>query len=120
MTMRITRLGDAERFHPPGHEGVGPVRLQGGANTPTEDFTVALSHYLPGGHADLSAQIAETVYVIVSGALVMIADGTEATLGPLDSVHFTSGTVRAVQNRTNHPASMLVIRAVRQSTQAPA
>ena len=51
MTMRITRLADAVPFQPVGHEGVGPVRLQGGDSLPTTDFTVVLSHYLPGGEA---------------------------------------------------------------------
>lgn len=117
MSMRITRLADAERFHPAGHDGVGPVRLQGGDSTPTSEFTVALSHYLPGGRADLAPQVAETVYVVLAGALVMSADGQDVTLGPCDSVHFTPGTVRAVENRTNAPASMLVIRAVRLATE---
>ncbi len=111
MTMRVTRIGDAEPFKPEGHDGVGPVRLQGGASTPTTDFTVALSHYLPGGAAELAPQPSETVYVIVSGELVMSAEGEEAVLGAFDSVHFTPGTVRTVENRTNLPASMLVIRA---------
>lgn len=114
MTMRITRIADAEPFSPVGHTGVGPVRLQGGDTTPTSDFTVALSHYLPGGHADLSPQVAETVYVVVSGSLTMVSDGEEAALGPMDSVHFSPGTMRTVENRTNLPASMLVIRAVRE------
>lgn len=111
MTMRITRLTDAEPFSPAGHQSVGPVRLQGGESTPTSEFTVALSHYLPGGSADLAPQAAETVYVVVSGALVMSSEGEEATLVPYDSVHFTPGTLRTVENRTNLPASMLVIRA---------
>ncbi|WP_426517458.1 cupin domain-containing protein [Diaminobutyricibacter sp. McL0618] len=111
MTMRVTRIGDAEPFQPEGHNGVGPVRLQGGESTPTTDFTVALSHYLPGGAAELAPQPSETVYVIVSGELVMSAEGREAVLGVFDSVHFTPGTVRSVENRTNLPASMLVIRA---------
>lgn len=111
MTMRVTRISDAEPFQPVGHSGVGPVRLQGGASTPTTDFTVALSHYLPGGAAELAPQDAETVYVILSGQLVMAADGEEVALDPNDSVHFTVGTLRTVENRTNLPASMLVIRA---------
>ena len=111
MTRRVTRISDAEPFQPVGHTGVGPVRLQGGASTPTSAFTVALSHYLPGGAAELAPQDAETVYVILYGSLVMIADGAEEHLGPLDSVHFTAGTMREVVNRTNVPASMLVIRA---------
>ena len=78
MTMRVTRVEDAEPFSPAGHHGVGPVRLQGGSETPTTTFTVALSHYLPGGTAELAPQESETVYV---------------------------------ENRTNVPSSMLVIRA---------
>lgn len=111
MTMRVTRIADAERFAPVGHEGVGPARLQGGERTPTDKFTVALSHYLPGASAELSPQAAETVYVMVSGELVMASDGVEEAVGHFDSVHFTVGTTRTVENRTNLPASMLVIRA---------
>ena len=117
MTMRITRLIDGEPFSPAGHSGVGPVRLQGGTSTPTSDFTVVLSHYLPGGSAELAPQVAETVHVVVSGELAMSSEGTEATLGALDSVHFTPGTTRTVENRTNQPASMLVIRATSEPTE---
>ena len=110
MSMRVTRLAEAEPFEPVGHTGVGPVRLQGGGASPTDKTTVALSHYLPGGRADLSPQVVETIYVVVAGELVMISDGTEETLHPYDSVHFTVGTEREVVNRTHLPASMLVIR----------
>lgn len=41
MSMRVSRLTDAEAFAPPGHTGVGPVRLQGGQNTPTEQVMVS-------------------------------------------------------------------------------
>lgn len=112
MTMRVTRIADAEPFSPVDHDGVGPVRLQGGDSMPTSDFTVALSHYLPGAAAKLAPQVAETVYVLVAGELVMTSEGIEATLGPYDSVHFTPGTLRTVENRTKLPASMLVIRTV--------
>ena len=111
MTMRVTRLSEAEPFEPAGHHGVGPVRLQGGSSTPTERFTVALSHYLPGGAAELAPQEAETVYVVLAGRLTMASEGEEVVLGPHDSVHFTAGTLRTVENRTHLPASMLVIRA---------
>jgi uncharacterized cupin superfamily protein len=110
MGMRITRLSDAEPFVPAGHHGVGPVRLQGGEKTPTEGLTVVLSHYLPGGEAEMSPQPAETIYVVVSGELVVTSDGVEETLYPLDSAHFTTGTMRQMANRTQLPASLLVIR----------
>lgn len=110
MTMRITRMTDGTPFDPPGHRGVGPIRLQGGDAAPTENFTVALSHYLPGGEAEMAPQPSETVYVVTAGELVMISEGVEETLRPYDSVHFTVGTVRQVVNRGKLPASMLVIR----------
>jgi mannose-6-phosphate isomerase-like protein (cupin superfamily) len=78
---------------------------------PTDRFTVVLSHYLPGAQAQLAPQVAETVYVVISGELVMTVDGVQATLGAFDSVHFTPGTLRTVDNRTHLPATMLVIRA---------
>ena len=110
MSMRVTRIEEAEPFQPVGHEGVGPVRLQGGRATPTTDFAVTLSHYLPGGTAALAPQESETVYVVLSGELVMASEGEEAALGAFDSVHFSPGTMRTVENRTHLPASMLVIR----------
>lgn len=117
MTMRITRLADGEIFNPPGHTGVGPVRLQGGDATPTDEFSVALSHYLPGATAEPAPQVSETVYVVLSGSLVMTSEGKEATLQPYDSAHFTTGTTRTVENRTHLPASMLVIRATPRTEQ---
>lgn len=110
MTMRVTRLAEAEPFDPPGHTGVGPLRLQGGEAAPTQDVTVVLSHYLPGGRAEMAVQPTETVYVVVSGELVMVTEEQEETLRPYDSVHFTPGTRRQVVNRSKLPASMLVIR----------
>ena len=110
MSMRVTRLTDAAPFQPVGHSGVAPLRLLGGQTSPSENFTIALSHYLPGGQADMAAQPAETAYVVVAGELTMISDGVEETLRPYDCVHFTVGTMRQVVNRSPLPASMLVIR----------
>ncbi|HEX4787062.1 MAG TPA: cupin domain-containing protein [Actinospica sp.] len=109
MGMRITRLAEAAPFDPPGHEKVGPVRLLD-ASAAGEQITVSLSHYLPGGRADTAAQPAETVYVVIAGELEMTSEDVSETLGPYDCAHFTAGTVRRVANRTNLPASMLVIR----------
>ncbi|NED81296.1 cupin domain-containing protein [Streptomyces sp. SID11233] len=74
-------------------------------------MTVALSHYLPGGGADLSPVPAETLYVVVTGTLTLTdADGTSHELRAFDGARLTAGTVRRVDNRTNLPASMLVVR----------
>lgn len=110
MPMRVTRIADGEPFEPEGHTGVGPVRLQGGERTPTENFTVVLSHYLPGAEAGLASQQTETVYVVTAGELTFTSEGEEVTLGPMDSLHYTPGTTRTVKNNSRLPASMLVVR----------
>ena len=112
MGMHVTRLANGTPFDPPGHRGVGPIRLQGGDTSETQNLSIVLSHYLPGGEAELAPQPTETVYVVVAGELVMISEGTEETLREYDSVHFTTGTFRQVINRSPLPASMLVVRQV--------
>lgn len=39
----------------------------------------------------------------------MVTDEGEVTLGPLDSCRLAPSEARAVENRTNLPASMLVV-----------
>lgn len=109
--MRVMRLADGVPFTPVDHHGVQPIRLQGSDASPTEKFGVVISHYLPGAQAQLAPQPTETVYVVLTGELVMGAEGDEQVLAPYDSVHFTAGTLRTVENRSQLPATMLVIRA---------
>ncbi|MFJ8748760.1 cupin domain-containing protein [Streptomyces sp. NPDC102441] len=110
MSIEITRLTQAPRFQPAGHQGVGPVHLFGGEHYDGA-VTVALSHYLPGGRADLGPVPVETLYLVLSGELTLCdAEGTTHVLAALDAARLTDGTVRSVENRTNLPASMLVIR----------
>ncbi|MFJ3531739.1 MULTISPECIES: cupin domain-containing protein [unclassified Streptomyces] len=109
MPIDITRLTQAQPFQPAGHHGVGPVHLFGGKDYDGA-VTTALSHYLPGGRADMSPVPAETLYVVLTGTLTLDSEGDTHDLHPLDAVRLTTGTLRSVENRTNLPASMLVIR----------
>ncbi|MER7983585.1 cupin domain-containing protein [Streptomyces sp. NPDC095817] len=109
MPIDITRLSQAQPFQPADHHGVGPVHLFGGSDYDGA-VTTALSHYLPGGRADMSPVAAETLYVVLTGTLSLDAEGDTYDLHPLDAVRLTAGTPRGVENRTNLPASMLVIR----------
>ena len=51
----------------------------------------------------------EKVYVVVEGEVVVITDEGETTLKKLDSCWLAPGEPRQIVNRTNLPASMLVI-----------
>lgn len=116
MSMQVTRLADTTPFHPPGHTNVQPVQLQGGAQNTTEDLTVVLSHYLPGGHAAADTMRSETVYVVLAGELHISSDGDETTLQVYDSVCLPVGATRVLENRGALPTSILVVRSTRTPT----
>jgi mannose-6-phosphate isomerase-like protein (cupin superfamily) len=107
--MRITRLREARPYEAAKHHGTVALRLQGMDVTPAETFWVGLSHFLPGGGAEYDATPLEKVYVVVSGEVTVKTDDAEVTLQPFDSCYLAPGEARVVENRTNLPASMLVI-----------
>jgi len=51
----------------------------------------------------------EKVYVVVDGEVTVTTDDSEVTLKSLDSCHLPPGQARSIVNRTNRPASMLVV-----------
>jgi quercetin dioxygenase-like cupin family protein len=107
--MKVTRIQDAKPYAAQKHFNMVPLRLQGFEASESKNFWVGLSHFLPGGGAEKDATPLEKVYVVVSGEVTVITDKGEATLKPMDSCYLAGGEARAVENRTNLPASMLVV-----------
>ena len=107
--MLVTRIGDAQPYVAPKHFDMRGLRLQGFDASPTEGFWVGLSHYLPGGGAESDATPVEKVYVVVEGTITVSTDEGDVDLAPLDSCHLAASERRSVVNRTNRPASMIVI-----------
>ena len=85
------------------------LRLQGLEASPTKKVTLGLSYFLPGGGAEKSASPLERVYVVVDGEVTVTVGGKDTTLGPLDSCHIPPGEERAIVNKTNRVATMLVV-----------
>jgi mannose-6-phosphate isomerase-like protein (cupin superfamily) len=106
---RVTRLATAPQYTAPLHHAVSTLRLQGHEAGPTERFWVGLSYYLPAGRADRAPTREETVYLVLDGEFAVTAGGRTDILGPHDSIHLPKGTEREVENRTNRPATLLVI-----------
>jgi len=107
--MDVTRLSEARPYEAPRHHGMRALRLHGWDASQTDAFWVGLSYFLPGGGADWDATATEKVYVVIEGEVTVVTDGSEAVLGRLDSVHLKPGESRAVENRSNRPATMLVL-----------
>jgi quercetin dioxygenase-like cupin family protein len=107
--MKVTRIGDAPPYEAPKHFDMRSLRLQGFEVSDSEGFWVGLSHFLPAGGAERDATPLEKVYVVLDGEVTVITDEGEETLARLDSCHLAPGETRAIENRTNEPASMIVV-----------
>ncbi len=107
--MHVTRLKDAKPYDAAKHFNMTGLRLQGFDASPSQKSWVGLSHFLPGGGAESSDSPIEKIYVVVAGEVTIITDDDERTLAALDSCYLAPGERRAIINRSNIPASMLVI-----------
>jgi quercetin dioxygenase-like cupin family protein len=107
--MHVTRIDDARAYDAPKHHGVTTLRLQGFDASDTDNFWVGLTHALPAGGAEWDATPIEKVYVVLDGEVTVVTDDGEQTLARLDSCRLAPGEARSVENRTNRPASMLVV-----------
>ena len=65
--MQVTRFKDARRYDAPKHFDMRSLRLQGFDVTDSKVAWVGLSHFLPGGGAEMDAGPTEKIYVVLSG-----------------------------------------------------
>jgi len=108
--MKVTRYGDAKRYDAPGHFDVRTMRMQGFEMSDSKFAWTGLSHFLPGGGAEMSGSPLEKIYVVLEGEVtVELGDGTIEKLGKLDSCYIPGGENRAVRNERNDVATMLVL-----------
>ncbi|MBO0344333.1 cupin domain-containing protein [Roseibium sp. CAU 1637] len=107
--MQVTPINDAKAYEAPEHYGMACLRLQGKEASATSAMWVGLSHILPGGHTSLKASDQEKIYVVVAGEVTIGTGQETATLGPLDSCVIAPGEPRKLENRTNAPASILLV-----------
>lgn len=107
--MQLVRREAAAPYDPPRHHGVEALRLQGGAVT--DAFcAVGLSHFAPGGRAEMSASPEAKIYVVVDGQLtVVLGSGERTVLKALDSCLIEANEAREVRNEGDVASSLLVL-----------
>lgn len=106
--MQVKHLNDAKPYEAPNHRACCSLRLFGLDAGGPKQFTVGLSHFLPGGGAGPDASPAEKVYYVLSGELTLIAGGKESVLGANDSCFIGPDETREIINRGNDVVTMLV------------
>ena len=108
--MHVTRFSEARPYVAPGHFDMRSLRLQGFDVSPAKFAWVGLSHFLPGGGAEMDSSPLEKLYVVLSGEITIeLGDGSTHVLRELDSCYIAGNEKRAVRNDGNSVATMLVL-----------
>ncbi len=106
--MNVTRFDAAKSYEAPGHHGMHMLRLQGREAGPSEAMWLGVSQFLPGGHVTLEASPFEKMYVVLAGEIVISNGEEETVLKTWDSCRIAPGEPRALINRTNNTATVLL------------
>lgn len=114
MSYKVTLKNEAVKYDAPGHFDVRTTRLHNPADVNDGSVVMGLSHFLPGGGAEMAPANFEMVYYIAEGEMTVTLkneDGSESAycLKAGDSVHFGKGTSRACLNTGVVAAQMLVL-----------
>ncbi len=109
--MKKVRLQDVKPYSAPKHFNMVAMRLQGKEETGIQKFWMGLSYFLPGGGAEWAYEDSpsEKVYVVLDGEITVKSKTEELTLGPMDSLYLAPNEGREIINKTNKPATMLVV-----------
>ena len=110
MSYKIVRKADAYPYEAPKHYNMLATRLHNPQDVNDGVLTVGLSHFLPGGGANMAPAKFEMVYYIQKGEMtVSLDDGKDYVLHAGDSLHFGPGTGRACQNTGVECAEMITV-----------
>jgi glyoxylate utilization-related uncharacterized protein len=109
--MKKVSFNDVKPYEAKGHFLTSALRLSGKDVTGAQEFWVGCSHFLPGGGVEFSGedQINEKVYIVIEGQVTVKSKTEEFVLNPLDALYIAPHEGRSILNKTNKPASMLVV-----------
>ena len=106
--MNVVRLDAAPPYEAPGHDKMHMLRLQGREAGASDVLWLGLSHLLPGGGTTLDASPLEKMYVVLEGEVTISNGREEVTLRRWDSCRIAPDEPRALSNRSNRPATVLL------------
>lgn len=108
--MDVTRIADAKPYKAPKHFDMRSLRLQGFEASAAKFSWVGLSHFLPGGGAEMDVSPLEKIYVVLEGEVTIeLANGERCVLKALDSCFIGANEGRRILNDSNLVATMLVV-----------
>jgi quercetin dioxygenase-like cupin family protein len=105
--MKVKRFTEAKSYEAPNHRNYTSFRLISGEEG-AQNFSVGLSHFLPGGGAGPDASPLEKTYTILAGELTVIVGGQETVLKRYDSCYIGPNETREIINRGHDVVTMVV------------
>lgn len=107
--MKKVELKDVKPYAAAKHFNMTALRLQGKEETGASKFWMGLSHFLPGGGAEMDATPTEKVYFVIEGEVTVKSKTETHVLKAYDSLFIGPNEEREIINETNMPATMLVV-----------
>lgn len=107
--MKKVELKDVKPYQAPKHFNMTALKLHGKEETGASKFWMGLSHFLPGGGAELDASPVEKIYFVLDGEVTVKSKGEKIVLKEFDSIFIGADEEREIINESNKPASMLVV-----------
>ncbi|MBR5382145.1 MAG: cupin domain-containing protein [Oscillospiraceae bacterium] len=106
---KVTYANEARPYQAGGHFDCRATRLHD-ADELDGRLIVGLSHFLPGGGAEMKTANIELLYYIIEGEMTVTTDdGKDHVLHAGDSIRFMPGQNRASKNTGIASAKMLVV-----------
>ncbi len=107
--MKKVELKAVKPYQVPKHFDMTALRLHGKEETGASKFWMGLSHFLPGGGAELDSSPTEKIYFVLDGEVTVKSKEETHVLKVWDSIFIGPNEEREIVNETNKPASMLVV-----------
>jgi quercetin dioxygenase-like cupin family protein len=106
--MKVVRIGEGSLYEAAGHFNCSCMnKLIAGQDT--RKTTVAISHFLPEGGAEMSSSPKERVYVVLTGRIKVTGTNEEHILEARHMIHIAPHEERAFKVLGTEPASILVV-----------
>lgn len=109
MSFKIVRKYEASFYEAPGHYDMRPTRLHNPEDVNNGKMIAGLSHFLPGGGCEFSANPLESIYYVIEGEIdIDTEDGCRTLLQKGDSFHCGANTPKGLRNRGAVSCQLLV------------
>jgi quercetin dioxygenase-like cupin family protein len=107
--MKKVTVAELKTYEAKGHFNMTALKLHEKEVEGKPNYWMGMSHFLPGGGAEMVQVPMNLVYFVLDGEITVKSPDETIVLKKWDSIHIYPGDKREVINETNLPATMLVI-----------